>query len=258
MKLPHYADPAKYRVEDGSVFCGGLWSLRMDNNHQEYVVVYLGDLGHLSANEQLYWKSYNVVPDGGVSEVAFRRGILGEWTDPDEPALTFKLAYSQFREAWRRSFGWDLFKPLSPEDEHHWKALHVPASENQKDFDEQVMALSKLMVERLNEKEIAKNVQLEDGDKGITKFGKYLDHVGLPKDQLITFLRNLNGLRSGPAHVKGKDYQRAAEHFGVQDKGFVEAFANMLTEATLLLTQLHGLTTRLPEDLATAETETPS
>ncbi len=254
----YYADPAKYRVEDGHVYCGSLWGLRLDNNHTEYVVVYLGDLGHLSYKEQLYWKVYNVVPDGSVSEVAFRRGMLGEFTDPDEPALAFKLAYSQFREAWRRSFGWDLFKPLSAEDEHHWTALHVPASENQKDFDEQVMALSKLMVERLNEKEFAKHVQLEDGDKGITKFGKYLDHVGFPKDQLITFLRNINGLRSGPAHVKGRDYKRAAEHFDVQGKGFVQAFADMLTEATVLLAQLHGLTPQPPENLAAGETNTPS
>jgi hypothetical protein len=253
----YYADPTKYRVEDGHVYCGGLWALRMDNNHQEYVVVYLGDLGHLASKEQLYWKSYNVVPDGGVSEVAYRRGILGEFTNPDEPALAFKLAYSQFCEAWQRSFGWDLFKPLSAEDEHHWKALHVPASGNQKDFDEQVMALSKLMVERLNEKELAKHIQLEESDKGITKFGKYLDHIDLPKDQPITFLRNLNGLRTGPAHVKGKDYQRAAEHFDVLDKGFVRAFADMLTEATTLLVQLHGLTAPPSKGVATGETNVP-
>jgi len=120
--------------------------------------------------------------------------------------------------------------------------LHVPASENQKDFDDQVMALSKLLVERLNEKELAKHVQVAAEEKGITKFGKNLDGVGIPKEQLITFLRNLNGLRSGPAHVKGKDYQRAAEHFDVAGKGFDQAFADMLTEATALIEQLRALT----------------
>jgi hypothetical protein len=238
----YYTDAAKYRIEDGHVFCSSLWGLRIDNNHPNYVVVYLGDLGHLSNKEQLYWRSCNVVPDGSISDVAFRRGILGEWTDPEEPALVFKLAYSQFREAWRKAFGWDLFKPLAPEDEHHWHGLHVPAPENQKDFDDQVMALSKLLVERLNEREFTKHVQVAADEKGITKFGKYLDDVGIPKEQLIRFLRNLNGLRSGPAHVKGKDYQRAAEHFDVAGKGFDQAFADMLTEATALIEQLRALT----------------
>lgn len=174
------------------MYCGGYWSLRLDNSHRDYVIVYLGDLGKLSHKEQLYWKSFNVVPDGGVSEVAFRRGILGQWADTDEPALAFKATYERFREAWREKFGWDLFKPLNPEDEHYWGTLHVPTSENQKEFDDQVMALAKLLIERLNEREIAKHITVEQNDKGITKFEKYLDTIGFPdRQQFITLLRNL-------------------------------------------------------------------
>ena len=35
----------------------------------------LGDLGHLYSSEQKYWRSFNVKPDGGFSDVAFRRGF---------------------------------------------------------------------------------------------------------------------------------------------------------------------------------------
>jgi hypothetical protein len=243
----YYADSAKYQVQDGYVFCGAYWSLRMDNNHPDYVVVYLGDLGHLSHTEQLYWKSFNVVPDGGVSKVAFQRGILGQFTDPDEPALAFKLAYERFGKQWHDRFGWDLFKPLGADDKHHWHALHVPVGGNQKEFDDQVMALSKLLIERLNERELAKHIEIADGDKGITKFEKYLEAVGFAKDQLVTFLRNLNGLRTGPAHVKGKDYQRAAQHFDLEGKGLARSFSDILTEATVLLAQLQSLTSQEPE-----------
>lgn len=89
----YYSNPSEYTVEDGGVSRVGNWSLRVDNNHSDYVVVYLGDLGHLAYKEQLYWKSFNVVPDGSLSEVAFRRGMLGQWIDPNEPALRFKLVY---------------------------------------------------------------------------------------------------------------------------------------------------------------------
>ncbi|WP_157099325.1 hypothetical protein [Microbispora sp. ATCC PTA-5024] len=239
----YYNDPSKYRVEDGIVYCSGYWSLRLDNNHRDYVVVYLGDLGKLSHKEQLYWKSFNVVPDGGVSDVAFRRGILGQWLSPDEPALAFKAMYERFRVHWRERFGWDLFKPLKSEDQHYWGTLHVPVGENQKEFDDQVMALAKLLIERLNEREVAKYIKVEDSDKGITKFEKYLDVIGFPdRGRFIALLRNLNGLRSGPAHVKGKDYQRAAQHFDLDGKGLVQAFSELLEAATSLLQALDTFT----------------
>ena len=238
----YYNDPAKYRIEDSHLYCGGYWGLRIDNNHRDYVVVYLGDLGRLSQKEQLYWKSFNVVPDGNVSDVAFRRGILGEWAAADEPALAFKASYERFRNSWHDHFGWDLFKPLRPEDEHNWATLHVPASENQKEFDDQVMSLSKVLVERLNERELAKHITVEPNDKGITKFQKYLGEVEFPERQeLIAFLRNLNGLRSGPAHVRGgKDYQRAATHFNLEEKGLSSAFSDLLLQVTLLIDQLRS------------------
>ncbi|MFI1481830.1 hypothetical protein [Streptomyces sp. NPDC020747] len=244
----YYNDPAKYQVEDGQLYCGGYWGLRLDNNHRDYVVVYLGDLGKLSQKEQLYWKSFNVVPDGNVSEVAFRRGILGEWAAADEPALAFKASYERFRTSWRERFGWDLFKLLRPEDEHNWAILHVPASENQKEFDDQVMSLSKVLVERLNEREIAKHITVEPNDKGITKFQKYLGEVEFPERQeLIILLRNLNGLRSGPAHVRGgKEYQRAAEHFDLEEKGLSSAFSDLLVEATALINCLRDF--MVPDD----------
>ena len=61
----------------------------------------------------------------------------------------------------------------------------MPVSQNQKDFDDQVMALSKLLVERLNEAELARRAETDAGDKGITKFEKYLDHYAFPKDMII-------------------------------------------------------------------------
>jgi hypothetical protein len=95
----------------------------LDNNHPDYVVVFLGDLGHLSSTEQRYWRSFNVPPDGAMSEVAIRRSVLGQWADADEPALAVKAAYSRFRQDWRATTGWDLFKPLGPDDEHHLHGL---------------------------------------------------------------------------------------------------------------------------------------
>ena len=47
--------PAKYSVEDGILRCGYLWSMTMDNHHDDRVVAWLGDLGrYLPDEEQLH------------------------------------------------------------------------------------------------------------------------------------------------------------------------------------------------------------
>ncbi|MDJ0516993.1 MAG: hypothetical protein QNJ74_12305 [Trichodesmium sp. MO_231.B1] len=41
----YYAHPERYSVEDGLLRCQGLWGLKLDNNHPEYITIFLGDLG---------------------------------------------------------------------------------------------------------------------------------------------------------------------------------------------------------------------
>jgi len=45
-----------------------------------------------------------------------------------------------------------LFKPLAEEDGHYFKTLRVPLTKEQKEFDEQVLALTKIFIDSLNEK----------------------------------------------------------------------------------------------------------
>ncbi|MEW5994955.1 MAG: hypothetical protein AB1744_11245, partial [Candidatus Zixiibacteriota bacterium] len=94
----YYADPGKYSVDDGYLRCGGLWGLRMDNDHTDYVVVWLGDLGSdLSEVERNYWLSFNIPPEGRkISMTNFRRAIMAEFADPVRPDLVFKQLYKRF------------------------------------------------------------------------------------------------------------------------------------------------------------------
>ena len=122
----YYVNPERFSVEDGYLRCGGLWGLRMDNNHRDFVVVFLGDLGQaLTHSEQLYWKSFNVVPEGGVSNVTFRRSFLGQFANSERPDLRFKYLFENFTRQWRQVKGWDLFLPLSSDDEHFYTALVI-------------------------------------------------------------------------------------------------------------------------------------
>ena len=61
--------------------------------------------------------------------------------------------------------------------------------------------------------------------KGIDKLEKFLELQDLQPTTEIKFLRELQNLRSsGSAHCKGEKYQRAKQHFQIEEKGFIKSF----------------------------------
>lgn len=238
----YYSDPEKYSIEDNSIRCKGLWILRIDNNHEKYIIVFLGDLGRdLPYKEQKYWKSFNIPPEGEISEVNFKRSFLGEFTDPEMEDLVFKQTFKEVNNKWKEKFGWYLFKPLARDDEHNLKVIRIPVTNSQHEFDQQALSLSKILIDSLNEKKIEEEIsdKLISGDKGITKFGKFLEAKELSNYQKhVKFLRSLWDLRNGSGHRKGDNYKRGAKYFSLNNKDLSEAFEEILKEATDLLNDL--------------------
>lgn len=235
----YYADPSRYAVDDSHVKCASMWSLRLDNNHTRYVVVYLGDLGtYLPEKERPYWKSFNVRPDGRMSSTYFRRSILGEWADPVAEDHVFRDAYEELKKEWADAFDWPLYRELAEDDRHVAQGLRVPLSNNLQEFEGQVMALAKLLVDYLNDDAITARLREVPRDaKSIAKLELYLrgcDAAGT--DEAIRFLRDLQDLRStGAAHAKGKNYKAAKKRFGVDERPYPETFRLMLRQATATL-----------------------
>ncbi|MFA6002820.1 MAG: hypothetical protein WC881_02000 [Elusimicrobiota bacterium] len=238
----YYSNPKRFSVEDGYLRCGGLWGLRMDNNHDKYVIVYLCDLGDdLSHQEQLYWKSYNVLPDGAESDVNFKRSILAQFTDPERADLKFKMKFDSFSETWKKSLGWPLFKPLRHEDEHFYTSLRIPIVEDASELDSQSLALAKIIVDSINEAELVRQCSAIPADaKGIAKLEIYFrEHGFADYDRHIKFLRDLFDLRNGAGHRKGDKYDRAAERFRVDELPPSKCFETILMEASTLLDYLN-------------------
>jgi hypothetical protein len=246
----YYHQPSKFSVEDGYLRCGGLWGLMMDNHHEDWVVAWLGDLGRdLPYEEQLHWRSYNIAPIGGVSRTFFQRQLLAQATDSDRPEHIFKSRYNEFLEACQRKLGWMLLLPLSQDDLHYFEGIRVPAGDEQKDFDDLVLALAKLLIDSLNEKELNKLIPASDHAdiKGsIARLEKVLairDVQGY--DEHMKFLRNLQNLRSsGSAHRKGSNYQKVAREFGLESHTLREVFQGILIKAVAFLEFLHGAVQR--------------
>lgn len=62
--MQKYYSSSEYEITDGHLDRTGAWSLRFDNNSPNHVSVFLGDLGRdLPSKEQVYWKSFNLIPD---------------------------------------------------------------------------------------------------------------------------------------------------------------------------------------------------
>ena len=65
--LKKYHDSPKYKVAQSQVSRGAHWGVKIHQNGDQ-VVVFLGDLANLPANEQLHWRDYNVLPEKATRE----------------------------------------------------------------------------------------------------------------------------------------------------------------------------------------------
>ena len=236
----YYNEPHKYSVEDGYLRCGGLWGVRIDNNRSDFVVAFLGDLGRdMLQAEQLYWKSYNVPPEGGVSKVCFERDFQAQFTDPSKPDLFFKQKFEYFTRHWFDKKGWHLFLPLK-DDEHHFTSLRIPLTDDDSEFDAQILSITKVIIESINDKRL--KVELGAAAKGlrsIEKLDKYLSLEGLDESHdYIDFFKDIYSLRGAMVHRKGKDFKRMAEIFGIGGKSNMKIIGDILDHATQFIIYL--------------------
>ena len=244
----YFAEPDRYRVADGQLSCLSLWSCSIDNDLDSHVVVFLGDLGRdLPYEERLHWRQFNVPPEGGVSETQFRRGVLAEFADAKALDLVFRREYASLLERWQQMHGWPLFLEPATGDQHLLAMVRVPVTDSQNEFDEQVICLTKLLVDSLNERELEARVDtLDKGVKGIGKLSAFLEETACPdRPAIVGFLRDLQRLRSaGSAHRKGVGYAKIASEFGLQSSRKADVCRRLLTTAidTLRMLRRHYCT----------------
>ena len=240
----YYRESSKYSVEDSRVSCPW-WGMCIDNHHDDKVIVWLRELCFLPYKEQLHWQSHNIPPKGNLSETYFERYFKGSFTAiSDQPEHLFKYSYAHLQKESEKYLGWQLLRPLGPRDEHHLKGLRLPSTDEQRDFDELVLSLTKILIDSLNQKELKKLISLEqEQNLSCTQKKKLERSIGCLEIALsscgvedaadrITFLQKLQSLRSsGSAHLKGANYQKIANYFGIDSKGLQAVFAGILSKA---------------------------
>lgn len=237
----YISHPELYRIRDGYLECGYLWGIEIDNHHKDCISAYLGDLGRdLPESERLYWKSYNIVSDEGLSETSFKRDFLCVSAESNMIEHVFKEHYIKINDEWNNKFGWPLFLPLAEDDQYNFDLLRIPLTESQDEFDGLVLSLVKVIIDSLNEKKIQESIEGEKDLKGIGKLEKWLQISGRTDyDEHTKFLRNLQDLRSkGTGHRKGTGYDKIASSFGVGNKDLREVFEDIMHSADEFLTYM--------------------
>jgi len=241
----YYDDHERYEVSEGYLRAHGSWGMQLDNDNDNGVVsAWLGDLGRdLPLAEQRHWRGFNILPPkSGVGETALRRQILGQWVGSKAPDHRFRSLYQKLNDAWARRYGWPLFLPLHAGDQHVLASLRLPLDQTDREFDTQLVNLAKLLVDSLNEAELIKAAGTGDkGEKGISKFERYLTSAGIPDAPAIAGpLRSVQGLRSrGAAHRKSQDFDLAAA--GLDPKDLRSSFGTLLEQCIEALIALFDL-----------------
>lgn len=244
----YYLEPTKYRVEDSQLSCGNLWSLSIDNNHDDYIQVWLGDLGGLSEKEQIYWRSFNIPNIGKVSDTYFKRQIMAEFADSNYPDHIFKAKYSELLEKSLKLLNWHVLLPLEEKDKSYLDELHILTVEEQHKFDMLVLALTKILIDSINEKEINKllNKQEVANLKGsISRLEALLKKCDISDEMLssqIKFLRNLQNLRSASsAHRKGSNFDKISKDFKIDELGLKASSKLILEDAVKFIIFLDNI-----------------
>ncbi len=233
----YYQQPSKYNVDAWSLSCGSLWHMWIDKNHDDKVCAWLGHLGErLPYKEQLHWRTHNIPPQGGVSKAFFDCGIKGEAAKSDRPEHLFRERYQDLQDACQEYLGWQLLLPLSTGDEYHFQGLRIPATDEQRDFDELVLSLTKILIDSLNERRLNTLISKDQKAKlkgSIARLEAVLSsHEVEGATERIAFLRKLQSLRSSSAaHRKGRNYRKIAKDFGVESRRLRDVFTGIIWQA---------------------------
>ncbi len=241
--LGKYIQEEKYSVEDSILTCGSLWCVFIDNHHKDKVCMWLGDLGRdLPYSEQQHWRLHNIPPTGGISKTFFDRQLGAQFKNSDMPEHIFEQRYRDLQKVSQDHLGEQWLLPLSTADAYHLECLRIPATDEQRDFDEVVLSLTKVLIDSLNEAYLKKLIPFEKrkefkGKRGIGLLETTLHVNGIEgADVHITFLKKLQSLRSsGSAHRKGRNYLKIAKHFDIETQSLRDVFIEILNGATNVL-----------------------
>jgi hypothetical protein len=138
--LKYKADPDKYEIRDRAITCRNSWHLKTyDINDAGQVSTYIVYLRNLPFEEQQHWKLYNEAPKAPLSARAIKTDFEGDWDDTYDPLRSLKGRISALDGA--EPSWW------SQRGEEARDLVHYPVSTSAKEWADEILALSQMVVE---------------------------------------------------------------------------------------------------------------
>lgn len=191
-------DPSRYKIYDRYIECKGAWTLRYDINEEGQVHAYICDLSHLPYKEQLYWKSFNESPRAGISQRSFKTDFEGQWDKSYDPLRSLKRNLNQFPQYDEQGNPCFIWKMPQVSETRDLTFLGYVITESRKEWEDQILALSQIIVEGLNTSyinKLAKSQGCRDESLGsIKQLGRILENVSLSSEDIKIIINPLNEL----------------------------------------------------------------
>ena len=244
----YYDDSDLYTVSDGQLSCASMWGVKIDNGNPNCVVVFLGDIGRdIPESHWAHWLSHNVPPTQRMSDVGVRRAFFGQFAESENPEHRFKLAYDQLQNSWEGHWGWRLHRKAEGPDASVLQRLRIPVNDTDAELRAQLINLALVLVDYLNEKQVASYLSDTKGDKGIAKLKKFLEAQSYQHTERdIRLLQRIQEMRSRiAAHSSGSSGQAYLEEELGNDTP-QEYIARLMTEATQMLDDLRVFAEKRP------------
>jgi len=237
----YYNNPNHYEIDNRLIRTRGGYIIRFDPMNK-LVVVWLKDLVELPNIEQKHWKVYNVRPKKKIPEEMYKRDLLAEFIEPQNDLIfEFKREFENIQNLTNNKFGQTLFKELKVEDRYNYSSLHIPHTDEWKEFDEMVNALVKVTTDSLDVT-LLNHLTGQKIDQmkffgSIDLFELLLSQKGVKKhkyESLIKSMRLIQKIRSQSAsHRKGKGIKKTLQKHKLDSltpSEIYESFLNQLTD----------------------------
>ncbi len=212
------------------------------------IMVWLGDLGRISYEEQMYWRSFNVASNGMIPNEVFMRDIVGILVEPkNDVVYEFRKTFELLQKKSSEEYNEPIIKPLRDRDQHNEDWIRTPIVDTWREFDDQILALAKLTSDSLNVELLTSLTGKKIDPKGEIKgpidlLAAYLEDLSVDdekKEQIVLGLRMVQKLRSsGVAHRSGDEFNKQMKRFNLGELTKTKAIETVVIELTQSLRQL--------------------
>ncbi len=238
----YYNEPQRFTVTDSGIICLDLWSLDIDTTDEDLIQVWLADFSKIPYKEQLYWRGFNVLPKGTITQHRWERDFEAKFSDPSNNLmLNFNVAFENIRQTSKSKYNESLFLDLDNKDLHAVSTLHVPLTDEQVEFDQQIQFLAKVTNDSLNVDLLSRltglKIDPKSGVKGsldlLSEFLRQNCKTEDDKQNTMKPFHALQSLRStGIAHRKGEKFVKTLERYQLANLSNRDRFKKLLADIT--------------------------